>query len=90
MLNLTRRMVALRHDHPVLRTGNMRMQPAGSVLQFQRGEGADALLCVFNIGHGAEAWTAPDGWRVIESVNASELDGTLPTLAGLLLARSSG
>nr|WP_150126113.1 alpha-amylase family glycosyl hydrolase [Brevundimonas sp. LM2] len=92
MLHLTRRLIALRHSHPILRTGAMTMVSAsGSLLQFQRGAGAETLLCVFNLGHEGEGWSLPEGWRIVESVNAPDLaGGVLPPLAGLILARSAG
>jgi len=90
ILNLSRELIGLRHRYPALRTGGMHMYPvAGPVLSFERGEGDEALLCVFNLGHSAEAWTLPDGWRVVEAVNTPDpASGTLPSLAGLLLARA--
>ena len=89
MLHLTRRVIALRRDHPVLRTGSMTMAPAaGDLLTFERGSGAEALRCIFNLGHAPAPWAHPEGWRVIEAVNAPEpTAGVLPLLAGLVLAR---
>ena len=88
-LNLSRRMIGLRRSHPVLRTGAMKVVSASStLLVFERGEGAEALLCVFNLGHGAEDWAAPEGWRVIASVNMAPDSGHLPALAGCVLARA--
>jgi alpha-glucosidase len=90
ILNLSRELIGLRHRYPALRTGGMHMYPvAGPVLSFERGEGDEALLCVFNLGHSPEAWTLPEGWRVVEAVNTPDpVSGTLPSLAGLLLARA--
>ena len=89
MLHLTRRMVGLRRRFLALRTGAMTMTSASDLLVFERGEGDVALLCVFNLGHHAVEWTAPEGWSVVEAVNvAGEAADTLPPLAGLLLARA--
>ena len=90
MLHLTRRLIGLRHSHPVLRTGAMTMLSAsGSLLEFRRGDAAGALLCVFNLGHEAIAWTAPEGWTVVEAANMpNDPTDTLPPLAGLLLAKA--
>ncbi|HEX8470660.1 MAG TPA: alpha-glucosidase, partial [Brevundimonas sp.] len=68
ILSLSRELIGLRHRYAALRTGGMHMHPvAGSVLSFERGEGDDALLCVFNLGHSPESWTLPAGWRVVEA-----------------------
>ncbi|CAN5304913.1 alpha glucosidase [soil metagenome] len=90
ILHLSRRLIALRGTYAALRTGEMRMRPAaGPVLSFERGSGDEALLCVFNLGHSSEPWSPPGGWRVVEAVNTDEASAaTLPSLAGLLLARS--
>ncbi len=90
ILNLSRELIGLRHRYAALRTGRMVMrQAAGPVLSFERGEGNDALLCVFNLGHSNEAWSIPAGWKVVEAVNTPEPSaGTLPSLGGLLLART--
>jgi len=90
MLHLTRRLIGLRHSYPVLRTGAMTMLSAsGSLLEFRRGDGTDALLCVFNLGHDAIAWTAPEGWTVADTVNMPDVHGdALPPMAGLLLAKA--
>ncbi|MFN3387795.1 MAG: alpha-amylase family glycosyl hydrolase [Allosphingosinicella sp.] len=83
MLNLTRRIVALRHRFPALRTGAVRLVEAPApLLAFERGEGADALLCVFNLGGEAVDWPLPEGWRVIEAVG-----DPLQPLSGLVAGR---
>ncbi len=87
-LNLSRRLIALRQSHPILRTGSMTMIAAREgLLVFRRGEDADALLCVFNLGHDVIDWSPPVGWSVIEAVNTTDpTSAALPPLAGLLLA----
>ena len=91
ILNLSRALIGLRRRYPALKTGGMRMlEAAGSLLAFERGEGEEALMCVFNLGHSPEAWTAPEGWRLVEAVNLPDPTATsLPPLAGLLLGRSA-
>jgi alpha-glucosidase len=85
-LHLSRRLICLRRLYPTLRTGGMTMREVGSsLLVFERGAGRDALLCVFNLGHAAEPWTAPEGWQVAETVNLSGATDNLPPLAGLLM-----
>ncbi len=88
-LNLTRRLIALRRRFPALRTGAMAAHDSPDpLLVFERGENDEALLCVFNLGHQAADWSAPDGWRLVEAVNASPNQTALPPLAGLLFARA--
>ena len=94
MLALTRRLIALRKSHAVLRLGAMTVLDAQdfglptTVLVFQRGEGDDALLCLFNLGHEDAAWQRPAGWQVVQAVNWAGDDGTVPVLAGAVLART--
>ena len=86
-LTLTRRLIAFRKAHPALALGAMRMLEApDDLLIFERTHGDERLLCVFNLGHASLDWTAPDGWHVVEAVNAAP--GPLPPLAGLVLAPS--
>jgi alpha-glucosidase len=66
-LNLTRRLVALRRARRALRTGALRRVEAPMpLLVFERGEGAEALLCGFNLGAEAVDWDLPVGWRMVE------------------------
>lgn len=88
-LHLARRMVRLRARHGALRTGEMVMlDMPGDLVAFRRGSGPAQRLCVFNLGHAPQTWTAPDGWAVVEAVNVavSPTPEILPPLAGLLLA----
>ncbi|WP_332676907.1 alpha-amylase family glycosyl hydrolase [Brevundimonas sp.] len=88
MLHATRRLVAFRKAHPALTLGEMTLADSpDDLLVFERVHGGERLVCVFNLGHQPAAWTAPQGLRIIESVN---LDGSptglLPPMAGLVLA----
>ncbi len=87
-LHVARRLIALRHAHPALRYGGLELVQATDLLvfeRFERADGGERLLCVFNLGHDAIDWTPPAGARRIEAVNWSEADGSrLPPLAGLL------
>lgn len=68
LLAYTRRLLGLRNAHPALRHGDMRVLAAqGDLLAFERSEGDERLLCVFNLGEGRCDWTpaAPDRWRPI-------------------------
>ena len=92
MLHVTRRLVELRKSHPALSRGEMRMLDTDSdVVAFERRLGAERLMCVFNLGHAEANWTAPEGWRLVESVNlGAGSAGVLPPLAGLVLAGEPG
>ncbi|WP_288757915.1 alpha-amylase family glycosyl hydrolase [Brevundimonas sp. UBA7534] len=87
-LHVARRLIALRHAHPALRYGGLERVQATDLLvfeRFERADGGERLLCVFNLGHDAIDWTPPAGARRIEAVNWSEAEGSrLPPLAGLL------
>jgi len=50
-LTLSRRLLALRNDHPVLKLGEIAFRDApGPLAVFERRLGDDAILCVFNLG----------------------------------------
>ncbi len=86
-LHVARRLIALRRAWPALRTGRVSFVETNTpLLIFERGEGNDALLCVFNLGHDPVAWSLPDGWAVIDSVNLSEA-GVVPPCGGLMARR---
>ena len=71
MLALTRRLVALRKSHAALRRGAIRAVDAPApLLAFERREGSERLLCVFNLGEAAIDWPLPGGWRIVEAVGA--------------------
>ena len=55
------------------------------LLVFEREGGGERVLCVFNLDHEPVEWSTPDGWRVIEAVNADLGSGRLAPLAGVLL-----
>jgi alpha-glucosidase len=86
ILNLTRRLVALRKEHPALRSGSIRALDAPSpLLAFERGEGPERLLCVFNLGEEAVDWPLPSGWTVVEHVGDA-----LQPLSGFIASRIEG
>jgi alpha-glucosidase len=86
MLNLTRRLVALRRREPALREGDIRMVE-GPLLAFERIAGAERLLCVFNLGDDEVEWQLPAGWASVEAVGGDSTRGTVPPLAGLIARR---
>jgi alpha-glucosidase len=91
-LHLARRLIGLRKAHQALKTGSMTVLPAPEgLLMFERSEGTDRLLCVFNLGHETVAWTTPAGWTEIEAVNSADRTASaLLPMAGLVFARSVG
>jgi alpha-glucosidase len=90
ILHAARRIIALRQAHPALRTGGLEIESAGDLVvfrRFERAEGGERLLCVFNLGFKAVDWSTPAGARRIAAVNWTEADGsTLRPLAGLIFA----
>ena len=89
MLHATRRLLALRRAHPALKTGTMTVRTTAPLLVFTREDEGEALLAVFNLGHEAQTWAAPDGYDLIEAVNLGEA-GALPPLGGMLLRKDIG
>lgn len=88
-LNAARRLLKLRRTHPALRTGPMTIIEAdGPLLVFERSVEGERLRCVFNLGFDALGWRAPDGWRVVEAVNADVASARLWPLAGVILSES--
>lgn len=80
VLNLTRRLVAFRKAHPALRVGTLRpLNAPPPLLAFERADGDDRLLCVFNLGGEEVDWQLPPGSKVIEQVG----EGLKP-LSGLI------
>jgi len=92
VLHAARRIIALRHAHPALRTGGLEIESAGDLVifrRFERAEGGERLLCVFNLGFEAVDWSPPAGARRIAAVNWTEADGSaLKPLAGLIFAEA--
>lgn len=82
MLNLTRRLIALRKAMPELRTGPLRVTEAGeALLAFERG----GLTCAFNLGPEPVAWDGEG--RVVAAVNDAGA-GSLPGYSGVILERA--
>ncbi|GAA0868201.1 alpha glucosidase [Brevundimonas basaltis] len=88
MLQLTRRLIALRKAHPALTRGEMRLVDAApGLLAFERTLGGERLLCVFNLGDRPVDWKPPAGWRFVEAVNVEAAGAAAtPPMAGLVLS----
>jgi alpha-glucosidase len=68
----------------------MTVQATEPLLILRRETDEESLLAVFNLGHETQAWTAPDGYSVIDAVNRPAPDGgALPPLAGVLLRQGA-
>ena len=88
-LHWTRKVLALRKAHAALRLGAVEfLDTPETLLAFTRGQGGDAVLCVFNLGHRPLAWDLPDGWRPLAHVNPGDTAGHIAPLEGLVAARS--
>ena len=86
LLQLTRRLVALRHANPALAIGSMTVTEAGDqLLVFEREGGGQKLLCAFNLGATPLALPsgAAKGYRMVQSVNGATLE-VLPPFAALI------
>jgi alpha-glucosidase len=86
-LHVARRLITLRKTYPPLRTGSISfVDTNSSLLIFQRGEGADAMLLAFNLGFEPVTWSLPEGWAMVDSVNLGG-EGQMPPCAGLIARR---
>jgi alpha-glucosidase len=58
------------------------------VLVFTRGEGADRVLCAFNMGEVERAWQpeTTGNWIILADVNGASL-GILPPFGALIASR---
>ncbi len=85
LLNLTRRLIALRHASPALMTGSITIRQAGeALLLFEREAEGQTLLCAFNLGDSAlPAPAALHGRRVVQAINGGNPE-LLPPFAALI------
>lgn len=89
-LNLTRRLLTLRHEHPALRTGTLRfLDMPEPLLAFERYSGSERLLCLFNLGEAPQPVpvTLSRAWRMLEPVGGASLE-RLPRWSGLIAVPS--
>lgn len=87
MLALTRELLAMRNASDALLIGDMRIIEASeALLLFERSNGAERLLCVFNLGEVPLDWHPPESgpWRVVAEVGGAAI-GRLPALSGMVL-----
>ncbi|MFJ6023029.1 alpha-amylase family glycosyl hydrolase [Brevundimonas sp. NPDC092305] len=88
MLQVTRRLIALRKAHAALGRGAMTMIETGhaDLLAFERTLGAERLVCVFNLGHAPVDWAPPQGLTLLDAVNMEAPTTRWPALAGAVFA----
>ncbi|WP_404334831.1 alpha-amylase family glycosyl hydrolase [Sphingomonas sp. MMS12-HWE2-04] len=84
LLNLTRRLIALRHAQPALAAGSMSVTHAeGDLLIFERAGDGRTLRCAFNLGAGTLRLPWGEG-TVLQSVNGATL-AELPPFGAVIL-----
>ena len=88
-LHHTRRAIALRKKFAALRIGKIEFVASDDdLLVFTRGEGNEAILCAFNLGHASAEFPLPEGWHVVEAINGADPEtGQLKPLQGLFARR---
>jgi alpha-glucosidase len=89
ILQLTRRLIALRGENDALMQGNVTIIEAHqNLLAFTRESDRQTLLCLFNLGDDATVWQPPqpERWRVIEAVGGAT-SWNLPGYSGLIVER---
>jgi alpha-glucosidase len=91
LLHLTRRLIALRHAHDALMTGDFTVLHADhALLVFERRAYGEAMLCAVNLSAEHLTWSPPHpaAWRVIEAVNDAG-DWTFPPYGALVAERTA-
>jgi alpha-glucosidase len=84
MLHWTRAMIALRKQYTAIRNGAILIRETPEeVLAFERVEGTERMLCVFNLTDQALDWTPDESGAIIASIG---MEGSgLPALSGYVL-----
>jgi oligo-1,6-glucosidase/alpha-glucosidase len=90
MLNLHRRLLALRREHAALSIGDLALLPSDEeVLQYERRHGSERLLVALNFGTQPRSVGLPSGSRVGETLIATgavrDFNGQLAPNEGLVL-----
>jgi alpha-glucosidase len=89
LLNLTRRLIALRKERPALQFGSCEvLLAAETLLVLRRTAGDEMITAVFNLSDKEAAWPAEAGadTKQIEAVNGAE-PGHLPPFGAVLIGR---
>lgn len=86
LLTLSRRLIALRHAHDALMSGDLTVIAAtGALLVFERNHRSERLICACNFGDTPLQWhpPQPDRWRTLAAVNGAA-DWALPPFGALI------
>ena len=66
-LSYTRQILALRREFPALVSGDITLIDApDDIVAFLRSSDGETVLCAFNLGDTAIAWSLPEGWDAAE------------------------
>ena len=85
IFNWTRRVIQLRKAHAALRSGDLHLLDSDPrLLAFVRGEGEDALLCVFNLGETPLDAPMIAGRLVVEQIGGVTRGDIMPARSALL------
>ena len=81
-LSYTRQILALRREFPALVSGDITLIDApDDIVAFLRSSDGETVLCAFNLGDTAIAWSPPEGWdaaEVLATESAVGKRGTVP------------
>jgi alpha-glucosidase len=95
VLAACRRLLRFRKAHPALVTGSIKvLETSSPIWAFERAEGTERLLCVFNLSNRPATWTIDDGaWQPLDGHGfTAQLDGAevrLPAF-GAMIAAAAG
>ena len=81
-LSYTRQILALRREFPALVSGDITLIDApDDIVAFLRSSDGETVLCAFNLGDTAIAWSPPEGWDaadVLATESAVSKGGAVP------------
>jgi alpha-glucosidase len=84
LLEVTKRLLVLRRSYPALHHGSINVIGAtDALLVFERAEGNQRLMCVFNMGAAPLDYVPEGAWQVVAAVGGVT-GWTLPGLSGLI------
>jgi alpha-glucosidase len=86
VLNLSRQLIRLRKSHPALRTGSVKAIDAPApLLAFERTEGAERLLCLFNLSDKGQTSPLHSHWKILAQVGEHDpATGRIGPFGGLI------
>lgn len=90
VVNYTRELLKLRSALPAMVSGSSRLLDSPEdIVAFVRGSGENSILCVYNLGSEATAWTPPEEFAAAQTIadtNAVSVGGNI----GHMIAQWSG